>query len=407
MTKKLVALDLLNTILSKVYTKITNETNEKIELATKGYADDAFIPLTQKAAANGVATLDANGHVPVEQIVDTTDETGDEFDYLSINDTGIERHSRVHNDYSNSNPNNLIDSDTLRNYNGQWITSEPVPVDTHNFTFTGSDDPEEVAEGFSFLGTPVIRESEDHVYPDEDDSWKNWAFTPTDSYTIYTTETSYQFYKEIKDFFIEGFRPEGSKYSYMSISMHTPDDNNQSLTDGVNYTIVPTSSIKSVATINVGSMTFDDFKNALLTTGLFEEISGELIPTQTIFLSDDSDDGVFDTGAYLTFNEGQGYFSAYSNGSKYTFSGDTVLSAIKSTPATTVNPITKLGIVDEGTWVAGDVTTPNLKVNDSTELNKTTTINDDLHITEKVLDFGGTNYDVWDYANDNMNWVEE
>jgi hypothetical protein len=206
MSKKLVALDLLNTILSKVYTKITDETNEKIETKIeeiaeeKGYADDTFIPLTQKAAANGVATLDANGHVPVEQIVDTTDETVNEFDYLSINDTEIELKSRVHNDYTNSNPNNLIDSSTLYNYNGQWITSEP---------------------------------------------------------------------------------------------------------------------------------------------------------------------------------------------------------------ATTVNPITKLGTVDEGTWVAGDVTTQNLKVNDSTVLNTTTTINDDLHITEKVLDFGGTNYDVWDYVNDNMNWVEE
>jgi len=200
MTKKLVALDLLNTILSKVYTKITNETNEKIETNTEELAD-TFIPLTQKAVANGVATLDANGHIPIEQIVDITDETGDEFDYLSIkNDTGIERKSRVHNDYTNSNPNNLIDSSTLYNYNGQWITSEP---------------------------------------------------------------------------------------------------------------------------------------------------------------------------------------------------------------ATTVNPITKLGIVDEGTWVAGNVTTPNLKVNDSTVLNTTTTINDDLHITEDVIDFGGTNYDVWDYANDNMNWVEE
>lgn len=74
---------------------------------------------------------------------------------------------------------------------------------------------------------------------------------------------------------------------------------------------------------------------------------------------------------------------------------------------TTVNPITKLGTVDEGTWVAGDVTTPNLVANTSTVLNTTTTINDDLHITEDVLDFGGTNYDVWDYVNDNMNWVEE
>jgi len=44
----------------KVYAKDT-------ELATKEYADK-FIPLTQKAVANGVATLDANGHVPVEQM---------------------------------------------------------------------------------------------------------------------------------------------------------------------------------------------------------------------------------------------------------------------------------------------------------------------------------------------------
>lgn len=38
MIKKLVALDLLNTILSKVYTKITNETNEKIEANTEEIA---------------------------------------------------------------------------------------------------------------------------------------------------------------------------------------------------------------------------------------------------------------------------------------------------------------------------------------------------------------------------------
>lgn len=38
MDKKLVALDLLYTILSKVYTKITNETNEKIEANTEEIA---------------------------------------------------------------------------------------------------------------------------------------------------------------------------------------------------------------------------------------------------------------------------------------------------------------------------------------------------------------------------------
>lgn len=46
---------------TKVYAKDT-------ELATKDYADDKFIPLIEKAAANGVATLDANGHVPVDQM---------------------------------------------------------------------------------------------------------------------------------------------------------------------------------------------------------------------------------------------------------------------------------------------------------------------------------------------------
>ena len=117
----------------------------------------------------------------------------------------------------------------------------------------------------------------------------------------------------------------------------------------------------------------------------------------------------FDTDVYLSVpsSDGPDYFDVNTSNDRFSFNGTTFLSTLETTPATSVNPITKLGIVDEGTWVAGDVTTPNLKVNESTELNKTTTINDDLHITEKVLDFGGTNYDVWDYANDNMNWVEE
>ena len=59
------------TPLDKVY-NISNAASVRVfskstELATKEYADK-FIPLTQKAAANGVATLDANGHVPVEQM---------------------------------------------------------------------------------------------------------------------------------------------------------------------------------------------------------------------------------------------------------------------------------------------------------------------------------------------------
>ncbi|HYV95378.1 MAG TPA: hypothetical protein VE978_26630, partial [Chitinophagales bacterium] len=37
-------------------------------LTTKGYVDGAFIPLTQKAANNGVATLDAGGKIPSSQL---------------------------------------------------------------------------------------------------------------------------------------------------------------------------------------------------------------------------------------------------------------------------------------------------------------------------------------------------
>lgn len=302
-----------------------------------------------------------------------------------------------------ANVNTLTDLGTLRNYNGQWVTGEPVPVDTHDFTFIESYDPETVAAGFSFLGTPVIEE--DSLYPDADLSQKIWTFTPTDSWTIYSTENDYRVYAEIKDLMVESTKDDGDLKT--TVSIENTESVYTRLQQGVEYTIVPTSSIKQVATINVG----DDFENDILATGLFEEIAGEYHPLQTIFLSDETDKGVFSTDAVLSHFLGYSYFSVWVNGNEYTFSGEVIFSTVESepgpTPATTVNPITKLGVVDEGTWVAGDVTTPNLKVNESTVLNKTTTINNDLHITEDVLDFGGTNYNVWDYANDNMNWVEE
>lgn len=302
-----------------------------------------------------------------------------------------------------ANVNTLIDLGTLRNYNGQWKTSEPVPVDTHNFTYIESYDPDNVAAGFSFLGTPVIEE--DSLYPDAEGSQKIWTFTPTDSYTIFTTENDYMCYAEIKDLMVESTNVSGLK---TTVSIENTDSTYRGLQQGVDYTIVPTDSIKPVATINVEGKSEDDFKNTLLATGIFNEVEGELHPTQAIFLRDEEEyTYAFGTNAYLSFREGDSYFSVFVNDNEFTFSSGATISSIETTPATTANPITKLGIVDEGTWVAGDVTTPNLKVNESTELNTTTTINDDLHITEDVLDFGGTNYDVWDYANDNMNWVEE
>lgn len=323
--------------------------------------------------------------IPNQYIVTTEDSTEDvEVDGTKIGERVVK-----------ANVNTLMDLGTLRNYNGQWKSGEPVPADTHDFTYLESYDPEDVAAGLDFFGEPFI---------DDGTDWKIWTFEPSDSYTIYNaSESGYVLFYEIMDLKVSYYKDGGPTL----VSIDDMDDVYRGLTQGVDYTIVPTSSIQTVETINVEGMTEADFKSTLLATGLFEEVEGEIHPTQTVFLSDDSDNGVFGTEVELYFREGDSYFSALVNDNEYNFSGDTVISAIETTPATTVNPITKLGIVDEGTWVAGDVTTPNLKVNESTELNKTTTINDDLHITEGVLDFGGTNYDVWDYANDNMNWVEE
>jgi hypothetical protein len=302
-----------------------------------------------------------------------------------------------------ANVNTLMDLGTLRNYNGQWKTEEPEPVDTHNFSYTNADNPETVAEGLDFLGEPVIEE--DSLYPEGELSQKIWTFTPTDSWTIYSTHNDYMCYAGIDDLMVESTK-DGSLIT--TIAIENTEGVYTRLQTNVEYTIVPTSSIKPVTTLNVEGMSEGDFKNALLATGIFNEVEGELHPTQAIFLRDEEEyTYAFGANAYLSFREGDSYFSVFVNDNEFTYTSGAVLSSIETTPATTVNPITKLGIVDEGTWVAGDVTTPNLKVNESTELNTTTTINDDLHITEDVLDFGGTNYDVWDYANDNMNWVEE
>lgn len=63
--------ELPETIENRSYRIVGDETRvfvKDTELATKEYSDGKFIPLVEKATANGVATLDANGHVPVEQM---------------------------------------------------------------------------------------------------------------------------------------------------------------------------------------------------------------------------------------------------------------------------------------------------------------------------------------------------
>lgn len=70
----------------------------------------------------------------------------------------------------------------------------------------------------------------------------------------------------------------------------------------------------------------------------------------------------------------------------------------ESTPASTSNPITKLGIVDEGTWIAGDVTTPNLLVKNS------------MTVNPQSITWHNKDYQVWldgeEPEDDDLDWVE-
>ncbi len=66
------AINVLNTLNVNTH-KITNVVDPTLaqDAATKNYTDITFVPLTQKGAANGVATLDAGGKIPVAQLPNT------------------------------------------------------------------------------------------------------------------------------------------------------------------------------------------------------------------------------------------------------------------------------------------------------------------------------------------------
>lgn len=271
-----------------------------------------------------------------------------------------------------ANENTLIDLGTLRNYNGQWISGESEP--------TGRMIPPY---------TIIFKQAEYSGIPDNE-----WTILLTDPMDFST-------------------RPELKKVMSLKAKITDYGQNRQAwetyyrnMSDITNWEKLLTkrgwvSTTEGNVTIYTAPYTTDD---------------GWI---QVIYGANDADSN------YVLINklsiDSDGNFSAYQDDTvvnsntnlciwretSFRVGGIEVTGTVEMNSATTVNPITKLGVVDEGTWVAGDVTTPNLVSNESTVLNTTTTINDDLHITEKILDFGGVNYDVWDYSNDDMNWVEE
>ena len=297
---------------------------------------------------------------PNQYIVTTEDSTEDvEVDGTKIGERVVK-----------ANVNTLTDLGTLRNYNGQWITSEPEP--------TGR-----MVPPYSI----VFEQTEYTDIPDNE--WKVLFSDPMDFSKTPEIDKTMAAMVKISDY---GQNTQ-EKYTHY-VRLHESINLDRFL---INRGWTKTTD--QGATVYTASYTTDD--------GWIEVLYGHKYGKSNYNLINKVK--VESNNTFFYYNDT--LITSYVSHCIYRYSNIStsvqVTGTVEMTPATTVNPITKLGIVDEGTWVAGDVTTPNLKVNDSTVLNTTTTINNDLHITEKVLDFGGTNYDVWDYANDNMNWVEE
>lgn len=84
----------------------------------------------------------------------------------------------------------------------------------------------------------------------------------------------------------------------------------------------------------------------------------------------------------------------------------TITATQQLTPATSVNPIIKLGTVDEGNWnEAGYIHSDSIVVKDSVNPNKEGLIIEPQNITWKMGNSSET-FKVWDYANDDLSWVE-
>lgn len=271
-----------------------------------------------------------------------------------------------------ANVNTLIDLGTLSNYNGQWFSGETEP--------TGRMVPPY---------TMVYKQTEYSGIPDNE--WTLLHSDPMDFSTRPELKKTMNLKAKITDY----GRNKQAYETYYKLLSDVSDLARMLFLKGW------VSTTEGNDTIYTAPYTTDDGWIELI-YGANEEDSNYVLINK-IIVDNDSNFSAYHDDIVINSNTNLCIYRE----NVFRVGGMTIIGTAETTPTTTVNPITKLGVVDEGTWVAGDVTTPNLTVNESTELNTTTTIKDDLHITEDVIDFGGTNYDVWDYANDNMNWVEE
>lgn len=109
-----------------------------------------------------------------------------------------------------------------------------------------------------------------------------------------------------------------------------------------------------------------------------------------------NDDTLIDLGTLLHYN-----------GKYYTRTDPTVpIDFTDPTTYTETNPITKLGTVDEGNWnEAGYVYSDSVKITDSNNPNKEGLVIEPQTITWKLGTTTET-FKIWDYANDDVSWVE-
>lgn len=312
-------------------------------------APDAFNPVVES--------------ITPEQIYDTTDEPGEEFDYLSVNDIGIEWRERIHlrdsSDYTEpAEPDTLMDVGTLRHYNGQWITEQPQP--------TGR-----------FLPPYTVAYGSTEYSNIPDNEWTVLFSDPMD-FTINKTQS---LKVKVSDY--------GQTKEYVKTAV-------KRLVDGsVDWELFLvdirgwTKTTEGTDNIYTAPYTTDDGWAPVL-----YKKSGDIWYLVT----------------KLRIKE-NGYIVAYSNGTIISTNsplierevqrGTTdpeVIGTVERTEGSTENPITKLGVVDEGTWIAGDVTTPNLLVKDSME------------VKPQTIKWHNKDYQVWldgeePTAND-LDWVE-